>query len=123
MKMKKKLSVGSNEKKWEWWLYDKDVGALKYNLMPVLPVDVNMKTSEDDNDNNYPPPIVHFVHLVTMKCVHLLATTDILDRKGKGVNHRADVVVVLNRFFLTKCELYLPDGVSIFFLFYLLLYR
>ena len=30
---------------------------------------------------------------------------------------RADVVVILNRFFLTKCELYLPDGISIFFSF------
>ena len=87
----------------KYWLYymDPTIDTV-YNLLPVLPVDVDMDVS-----SGIPPPNGHFLRLVYNKCVHVLATTDILDNKG---NHRDNLKEILNKFFLTKCDLYLPAG-------------
>ena len=91
-----------------YWLYYKEpTDNNEYNLLPVLPVDVDMLT----NDVTITPtPNGHFVRLVHKKCVHIMATTDVLDKKG---NHRSDLTVILNKFFLTKCDLYLPAGADL----------
>ena len=88
---------------------DRSLEAKENNLMPVLPVKVDMHTpASDRDDKTLPVPNIHFVRLVQKKLVHLLATTDILNQAHTINDILNKAVVALNRFFLTDCRLYLP---------------
>ena len=83
--------------------------AIRHNIMPVFEKDVDMHTpAEDRTANTDPLPNPQFLRLLLAKAAQILAITDLLDMTNKS-KMRERLVVILNRFFLTKCDKYLPQ--------------